>query len=269
MLINSSVQAHLKACEEQITKLENRISSMPEGRLIICNNGKYTGWRVSIPGKGAAYLPKSQRSMAQALALKELYMCQLHDLKAEAESCRRYSRYKNRSYDKTGTLLAKADPEFLELLGERLSTDDKRIMEWQNEPYNRSAIYPEKLVHKTLKGDLVRSKIEANAADALYTMGIPYKYEKLTKIDSKLISVDFTALDIRTFQEIPIEIFGMMEDQDYVAEYKRKMQRYINAGYIPGINFITIYEWSSSPLTFSSFISIFEDFFVNTPAINM
>ena len=66
---------------------------------------------------------------------------------------------------------------------------------------------------------------------------------------------------MRTFQEIPIELFGMMDDSEYVKNYRKKMNTYINNGYIPGINMLTFYESQKAPLNQITLNKKLEDFF--------
>ena len=81
------------------------------------------------------------------------------------------------------------------------------------------------------------------------------------------IAVDFTALDVRTFREIPIELFGMMHNTEYVQNCQKKLANYITNGFIPGINMITLYESSSMQLGPQQIRKTFEDFFINNPPV--
>lgn len=266
MNMEFDMKGYISDLREQISELNSSLASMPEGRLVTCRDGDYYSWRVHKKGCAPVYLPKSQKETAMALALKELYSCRLHDLNIRLEAACRFNRYDERSVCKTDELAAKASPEFKRLLGDALSCGSAEAARWEAAEYERSAYYPENLIHDTLRGrEKVRSKIEANAADALFTLKIPFRYEMMTMIGDRKIAVDLTALDVRIMREIPIEIFGMMDDLKYRNDQKWKLHQYIDAGYIPGVNMITIYEFSSSPLSLSSLLEIFTDFFIKTP----
>ena len=108
---------------------------------------------------------------------------------------------------------------------------------------------------------------EALFAVDLTTLRISYQYEKILIVNGIEIAADFTTLDIRTFQEIPIELFGMMDDPEYRQMYKRKMKTYFDAGYIPGVNMLTFYETSAAPLNHVQVQEDLENFFFKRPPV--
>lgn len=262
MYLNESMEHHFERCGKQISSLEKKISVLPEGELQIHKNRNYFMWRVS-DGKGGRFiLSKEQEEKASHLALKKLYMAQLHDLKTETEASGRYLRCKNRSFSAVERLLADEPPEYRRLLGKALMTTDERVRAWETAEYRKLQKYPEELKYPTLKEEeRVRSKYEALFAVDLTTLRIPYLYEKLLIVNGQEIAPDFTALDVRTFQEIPIELFGMMDDPEYRKMYKRKMKTYIEGGYIPGVNMLTFYESSAAPLNHMQAQEDLENFF--------
>ncbi len=92
------------------------------------------------------------------------------------------------------------------------------------------------------KNELVRSKSEATIAYILYSHGIPYRYEEIHDIYGYSIATDFTVMHPKTGQIILGEHFGRCDDPSYQKTVDFKMYRYIRAGYLPGVNFITTYE---------------------------
>ena len=268
MYLDGSMLSHLEKCEQNIAKLEKFLESMPEGEIQSYANGKYRTWRITYPDGKRQYLSKSELQLAKTLAFKKVYTAQLHDLKAEAEASRRYLRCKSRSAGAVDRLMQKMTPDVKALIGESLKTTDKKVADWENEPYERYDKYQENLVHQTLKDKLkVRSKIEADTANSLCILKIPFKYEKMTRVGNQKFAPDFTALDIRTFQEIIIEVFGMMDDPEYRQTYRKKMTAYINNGYLPGVNLLVFYETSATPLSSQYTMQTLEDFFINKPPI--
>lgn len=270
MYLNESMASYQKKCEKNIEKLEAALESMPEGSLRISRTGKYYSWRVKYPNEKCKYLPKSEEALAVQLAKKAYYEAQLHDLKIDAEACGRFLRMEKGSVQAVEKLFESATPEYRRLLGATILSDNEKISAWEKESYKKYDKYQEALICTTLKeGERVRSKLESIAAGILYTLKIPYKYEKLTKIGDVEIAVDFTALDVRTFQEIPIEFFGMMDDLEYVKNYRRKMNTYISNGYIPGVNMLTFYESKNAPLNQVTLKKKLEDFFFHEPPIQL
>ena len=270
MYLNGSIEECIKKYERQIAVLKGEISKMPDGVLHISKSGDYYTWRVSLPDGSRAYLPKKDIELARKLALKKYYIAKVHDLESELEACRRYVRYKNSSVNALKQLYSAASEEYRRLLGPSFKPADERAAEWEKAAYDKYDKYPEQLTIPTLKeNEYVRSKIEASFAGTLFTLNIPYRYEQMTKIADHKIAADFTALDIRTFQEIPIEIFGMMDKPEYRQIHDRKMTAYINSGYIPGVNFLTFYDAPSAPLGLRIMEQTLENFFFINPPVRI
>ena len=265
MYLNSMMQACLEDCEKQITDLEQKLSTLPEGSLQICRSGSYYSWRIQQNGH-RRYLRKSESAQAHKLALKRYYEARLSDLQVEAKACREYLAASG-SARKEEKLL-ESMPEFRVMLGVIFRTEEERVREWEQEEYEKSARFPEALNFSTFKeGEKVRSKLEAIFAGLLTELDLPYKYEKLLTIGTTTIAVDFTVLDKRTFQEIPVELFGMMDNEDYRQTYQQKMITYVKGGYIPGVNFLTFYESSRTPLNPAQTKKALEDFFFRYPPV--
>lgn len=265
MNLKPAIRACLEECERQIADLEQKISELPEGTLQICRSGSYHSWRIMENGK-RRYLPKSESVQAHKLALKRYYTARLSDLRQEAEACREYLAVSGAA--KKEEKLLETMPEFRILLGDIFRSDEERARAWEQEEYEKTTRYLEALNFSTFKeGEKVRSKLEAIFAGLLTELDLPYQYEKLWTIGTVKIAVDFTVLDKRTFREIPIELFGMMDHEDYCQNYKQKMMTYMNGGYIPGVNFLTFYESSQSPLNPMQTKRTLEDFFFRYPPV--
>ena len=52
------------------------------------------------------------------------------------------------------------------------------LEKWKNAPFNQCPKDPERHIHETQSGELVRSKSEVIIANALYSYGIPFHYEE-------------------------------------------------------------------------------------------
>ena len=266
MYLDKYIEENLKEYEARISELEKLIAALPPGVLHICRNGKYFSWRVLMPDGSETYLPRKEEKTARLLSQKRVYLAELHDLKNEAESCRRYLRYSASSVNALEKLYTSSNSEFRRLGADSFKNPAREAAEWEEADYTKSTAYPEQIIVPTVRnGEKVRSKLEANVAGILCTLKIPYKYEMITLIGGIKIAVDFTALDVRTLREIPIELFGMMDNPDYIKTYNKKMITYINAGYIPGINFLTFYESPADPLNPMFIRKTLEDFFFKNP----
>ena len=248
MNLEKTIAFNVEECRQNIKSLQRKIDSMPPGCLSISSGSNgYFSWRVVNPDGSRIYLPKSEESTARALAKKKLYQAQIHDMEAEIKASERYLRCKRKYRHATEALYTNSGKEFQRLIADAYVADDARARLWENEPYEKSNKYPQQLTIPTMKeGEFVRSKIEAIVAGQLYELGIPYKYEKITKIGSWDVAVDFTALDLRNYNEILIEIFGLMDNPEYRKSHDRKLNNYINNGFIPGVNLLTFYESSKT-----------------------
>lgn len=96
------------------------------------------------------------------------------------------------------------------------------------------AFLEEGLIHRTTRGELVRSKSEVIIADLLDGLGLPYSYEQpFTGPDGSVRYPDFTVDDAETGRRLLIEHLGMMDRPDYVRRWKAKEMWYLNAGVVP------------------------------------
>lgn len=94
-----------------------------------------------------------------------------------------------------------------------------------------------KLIHRTRRGELVRSKSEVAIADLLFTkqdVGLEYEYEKpLTGQDGATRYPDFTVEDAAMGLTVYWEHLGMMHDPGYRDRWERKLVWYREQGIVP------------------------------------
>ncbi len=103
--------------------------------------------------------------------------------------------------------------------------------------------FEENLIHKTKKGDFVRSKSELIIADKLFDKGIEYEYEKELILDGKKKIPDFTITymgDIYYWEHC-----GMMSKSDYKKRWEDKKIWYAEHNIIEGQNLIATYEYTN------------------------
>ncbi|WP_155828713.1 hypothetical protein [Butyrivibrio sp. XPD2006] len=215
---------------------------MPEG-TIVCykhriGNKKYPQFYKQIVANGKArrqYLSHKNTAETKILAHKLLLSKQLADMQNELTCVNYYIN--NRKFEDSSKLLSIGSP-YRKLLLE----NDPLLDNWEYLPYNKSTDHPEHLNTPAPKNELVRSKSEATIAYILYSHGIPYRYEEIHDIYGYSIATDFTVMHPKTGQIILWEHFGRCDDPGYQKTVDFKMYRYIRAGYLPGVNFITTYE---------------------------
>ena len=98
----------------------------------------------------------------------------------------------------------------------------------------RSKYLEEGLIHRTERGDLVRSKSELVIADKLYARGIDYAYEQpLILPGDRTRYPDFTIIDGARGVTYYWEHLGLLHDPGYRARWERKRAEYFDAGIRP------------------------------------
>ena len=92
----------------------------------------------------------------------------------------------------------------------------------------------EGLIHRTERGDLVRSKSELVIADKLHARGIDYAYEQpLMLPNGRTRYPDFTITDHARGVTFYWEHLGMLDDQGYRARWEGKRAEYLESGIGP------------------------------------
>lgn len=87
------------------------------------------------------------------------------------------------------------------------------------------------LIHRTSRGELVRSKSEVIIADLLHGLGVPYAYEQpFVGPDGSIRYPDFTIDDAESGRLLLIEHLGMLDRPDYVRRWEAKKRWYRDAG---------------------------------------
>lgn len=99
--------------------------------------------------------------------------------------------------------------------------------------------YEQSLIHRTLKGDLVRSKSEVIIANMLYEAGVEYEYEKELNLGEDGVRIpDFTIEDAESGLCFYWEHCGMLGDAAYNKHWQEKQALYKKHGIIEGENLI-------------------------------
>ena len=108
--------------------------------------------------------------------------------------------------------------------------------------YNKK-FYEANLIHKTIRGELVRSKSEVIIANMLFERGIHYEYEKelVLEDDGKKVP-DFTITVAGRDEPVYWEHCGMMSNADYVRRWELKRAVYEKHGIIENKNLIVSEE---------------------------
>ena len=86
------------------------------------------------------------------------------------------------------------------------------------------------LLHRTSRGELVRSKAELAIAEKLIAMGVPYVYEQPLQLGGKMRWPDFTIEDDASGVTYYWEHLGLLSDPAYASRWATKRAAYIAEG---------------------------------------
>lgn len=231
---------------QEIQELQKQLKALPDGKLICTKNGKYAKWYISKDGK-YSYIPKEQKSFAEQLALKAYLIHHIQDLKNERDAINAYLKKYDPSHLRVHDLLSKQS--YQPILSTLFKPLSRELREWSKEAYERNTSHPENLIHKSISGNVLRSKSEAMIDMLLYRAKLPYRYECYLNLGGTSFYPDFTIRHPSNGDTYYWEHFGMMDNPFYVQKYLRKMQIYLENGIIPDINLITTFETRDHPLT--------------------
>ena len=243
------MKERVKILKKSMKTAKQDILKFPEGRLRVSysnHRARYYHLTETGPAKGT-YIKKKDRILAQKLAMKEYNEAFLKDAEKELTLL-----------EKTISILSKsnADLSFQNLLIHRkslvtpyLQTDETYASKWLAKNLTQAPFLSEGLIYDTKRGEKVRSKSEAIIADILHDLGIPYIYEKkLVLKDGSTRRPDFTLLHVRKKEEIYLEHFGLLNQQEYLEKTLQKLDEYRASGIYPGKNLIFTYETEDIPL---------------------
>lgn len=119
-----------------------------------------------------------------------------------------------------------------------LAHRNTNLFEYSVREEKLSVPYVEGLIHKTLSGDIVRSKSEVIIADALYNEKIKFEYEKLKEENGHRCIPDFT-FETASGDTIIWEHLGMLDNPSYKRSWEKKLEFYNSIGFIEGENLFT------------------------------
>lgn len=122
--------------------------------------------------------------------------------------------------------------------------------------------FDEKLIHKTARGELVRSKSEVIIADALFHNGLDYQYEPELVLDGKVKRPDFKIIDADIGDVWYWEHCGMMSDARYAKRWHDKEKFYAKNGIERGKNLIVTEEFAGEGLDSHQINAMIKDIFM-------
>ena len=126
--------------------------------------------------------------------------------------------------------------------------------------------YPEKKKHTTSDGVSVKTVSEALLYERLKAAGLAPIYELpfLPKDHWPALYPDITVLspiDMKT--EIIIEYVGRMDLSDYRGDFARRIGRYLDSGYTPGVNLFFVFSKNDGYIDSTQITKVISDIFGN------
>lgn len=242
----------------EITEVQKQIDSLPDGKLICVQNGKYGKW-FNSQKKGYSYIPTKDKEFAGQLAIKSYLACRIEDLKDEQNAIKSYLKHYDSQHLRTHELLSK--PVYQNLLSKYFQPLSQELDEWCKMPYEHNTQNPENLIHESISGNILRSKSEAMIDMLLYQLKIPYRYECQLNLNGTILYPDFTIRHPYNGKLYYWEHFGMMDSPFYVQNYLKKMRTYLENGIIPDIDLITSFETKDRPLTSQKVQKLINNYF--------
>ena len=122
--------------------------------------------------------------------------------------------------------------------------------------------FDDKLIHKTARGELVRSKSEVIIADALFHNNLDYQYEPELVLEGKVKRPDFKIIDADTGDVWYWEHCGMLSDAKYAKRWADKEKFYAKNGIIRGQNLIVTEEYDGEGLDSHKINEMIKEFFM-------
>ena len=249
-----------KRLESQIKSLQEELSDYPEGKLICTHNNTYYKWYLK-DGEKQTYIPKKERKLAEKLAAKKYLSLLLKDLLHEQKAIEFYLKHHNADVGQAEHLLSDMS-EYNELLSPFFTPISQELSSWTKSTYEKNDKYPEQLIHKSISGNLVRSKSEAIIDAFLYLNKIPFRYECSLHLGDTLLFPDFTIRHPQTGDLFYWEHFGLVDNPIYCKNMHSKLQLYTLHGIFPSAQLITTYETKEHPLSSELVEKLVEYFFL-------
>ena len=248
-LLNQQIKQYLSFLRNKRKQLCDELLKCPDGKLMCFKNGSYTKWYVKINGQ-SIYIPKKSRATAEEYAMRRYLENQIAFYDKEIQAVEMYfthSPYGNPALEKN----LFPDKELASLLKVSFTPLSEELAHWQNEPFKSNPYYPEKLIHDSPSGHLLRSKSEGAIDMFLFLNRIPFRYECELELINGIYYPDFTIRHPQNGKKYYWEHFGIMDDPDYVHSSVKKIENYCRNGIYPDVNLICTYETANNPLTYS------------------
>lgn len=252
--INEQLKARLSSNNKILTETKNSLKKLRiDGELYICHDKGRTNYYRIDDANNRTYISKKNTKLLKQLANKKYYRKVISLIDKENAWINKTLRAcPAQTYEQ----LYADNPDMRALINPIYKTDKEMMEHWDAMRYESNPFMPEKKIHKTNRGEYVRSKSEKIIADKLFELGIPYKYEYPIMVNGKIRYVDFFILSITLRKAFMLEHFGMMGDPAYVKDAVEKIHEYEKAGIRMGDKLIATFEYDNESIDMEVFTSM-------------
>ena len=215
--------------------------------------------RSSPNQRKGTYIRKKDMAFIRALAQKRYdqeFLSAIASLEREMESSWNYYSM-HPFYQYLASVYEDLTPARQKLVTPYVMPDEMFVKAWQSKEYTGKPFTADAPVIKTRRGERVRSKSEKMIADQLLVMGLPYRYE--FPIQTKMwgtVYTDFTLLDLWNRQNVLLEHFGKMQDDEYCNHTLRTLEMYEEEGWHLGDNFLFTMESNNHIINMEHFVRL-------------
>lgn len=230
----------------RITRKKNGVEYYFKERASNNDIGANNDSRVK-ENRNGRYMRKREMPLVKRLAQRDY---DIGVLKCAEERMKAIERFLE-AYDRTSlkNLYRKTNSHRKALIVPAVVSDEEFIKEWQEAKYKGKPFEDDENIILTERGERVRSKSEKIIADKLYSLGIPYRYEyPLVLSNGVKVYPDFTILRMPMREEVYLEHFGMLDDQEYVDTVLFKLSTYEKNEIYLGVNLFVTYETGKKAL---------------------
>lgn len=253
--IETKLQEELIQLKKIVEKAEERLTSAPAGSLRVRSwNGRTEFYykndntdNKKESRSNGRYLKKQEESLAKELIQKDYDMAVIKRAKVRIKAIEKFLEV----YEKTSLqqLYQNTAPKRKKMLEEAILSDEEYAKRWQEVVYEGKKFLDDEVEIITERGERVRSKSEKIIADKLYALGIPYRYEYPLVLNGNVrVYPDFTILKLPEREEVYLEHFGRMDDEDYVDSVMYKLSTYEKNRIYLGVNLFVTHETGKNPL---------------------
>lgn len=220
--ISPQIAARLEELREARTFVQKCLKAAPEGKLrVATSKDAFRYYFVNGSNPNGKYISKENIDIAKGIAQKDYYEASLKAINNEIEFLS--ATYKKYSAIDSNLVYDQLKNGRKPLVTPMHLTDKEYAASWSNVEYRKKGFAANAPEFFTSKGLRVRSKSEVIIAEALYSMGIPFRYEFPISIRNLgYVHPDFYCLNLHTREEFIWEHFGMMDNLEYAAKNTEK-----------------------------------------------